>query len=319
MKNPPLLACVLGILLTVLLASGCATASPGAAPARELRTYAIVAADDQGILSQTELNSIADTLVQFLLDQGYVRSDQVFIDDPGRAATVFRMQIAWNQGRTSFAVVSVAPGSGGAVVYAAAVPAEATPAPPPDEDWDYDPWRYDDNFGYAYGPYCPFFDIFPFISFYGFDHHHRPRPPLVHQPREHRRPSEHRPPAWIRYRHYTAPAQAGKGPGVPLLSPQRPRRSSGPEGSPPAWRRHQPAPEHHPLPAPFSPGRLQDWQPRFRPTPDVAPAGSNNQDARGGPPRGVSPLPGRPADRDVRPPMDGTYRTSPSGHPSAIG
>jgi hypothetical protein len=275
MRSPCYLACVLCVLLTAFLASGCTSTASMPAPRRLVQTYAIVAADDQGILSQTELNSIVDTLVQFLLDQGYVRSDQVFIDDPGQAAVVFRMRIAWNTGRTSFAVVSVAPSSGGPVVYADAAPVAAPTAYPPDEDWDDDPWRYDDDVGYAYGPYCPFFTIFPFIPFYGFDHHHRP--PLVHRPPQHRRPSEHRLPTWRQYRQYVTPSQVGSASRIPLLLPQRPRRSSGLAGSSPAWSRTHPAPAHQTQPA--------------------------------------TSTSGRPADRDVRPPISDAHRTSPSRPP----
>ncbi len=312
MKIPCLLACTLGVLALVVLGSGCASASSRQVRVRPLQTYAIVAADDQGTLSQTELNSIVDTLVQFLLDQGYVRSDETCIDDPGRATTVFRMKIAWNEGRTSFAVVSVAPSSGEAIVDADAAPAETTWAPPPDDGWDYDPWRYDDNFGYAYGPYCPFFTIFPFIPFYGFDHHRRPLPPLVRRPPDHRRPSEHRPPAWSRNRNYVTPVQVGHGANVPLLSPQRLQRPSGLAGSSSAWRRNHPAPEHRVLPAASSSSRPQNGNPKFRPTQDVSPAGPKPQDSRGGSPRAASPPPVRPADRDVRPPTSNIHRTNPS-------
>ena len=92
MKTLRLFACTLCAIALAILGSGCASASSSPAPARQLRTYAIVAVDDQGILSQTELNKIEDSLVQFLLDQGYVRNNQTLLDDPARADAVFQHQ-----------------------------------------------------------------------------------------------------------------------------------------------------------------------------------------------------------------------------------
>ena len=279
MKNSCLLACVLGVLVIALFESACASASANRVPVRELRTYAIIADDDQGTLSQTELPGIADTLVQILLDQGYVRSDQTLVDDPGRAATVFRIKIAWNEGRTSFAVISVAPEPGGASIYAGIAPAYASSVPPPYNDWDYDPWMYDDNFGYAYGPYCPFLTIFPFIPFYGFDHHRRLSPLIIYRPPDEHRPhSEHRPPAWDRYRHYVPPWQTDNGPRSPLLSPRRPGPAAGHERSSAATLR------------------------RTNPPLDRRSRPQNSS-------------PGQPADRDHRPPTTDSSRTSPRRPP----
>jgi hypothetical protein len=321
MKNLRLIACVLCTLIVAFFESGCASADSSHAPVRELRTYSIIAADDQGTLSQTELNSIVDTLVQFLLDQGYVRTDQILIDDPGRAAVVFRMKIAWNEGRTSFAVVSVVPGSGGERVYAETPPAYATSAPPPDapppdNGWNDDPWCNNDGFGYAYGPYWPFFAWFPFVSYHGIGRH-RPPPSMIRRPPDHSRLSGHRPQQWGQYRHYVSPGQSNGG-SNPQLSPQEQRQfSAGHDGSASASHRNNPAPdhrartanpsssrpqtrdtEHHP--APDHPSRRPDSNVRASPPPTAVPAREPAPSARSSPPprRETSP-----AERNSTPPV----------------
>jgi hypothetical protein len=283
MKNFRLIACALCALAIAFLESGCADGPSGGAPVRELRTYAIVATDDQGTLSPTELNSIVDTLVQFLLDQGYVRSDQVLVDDPGRAAAVFRMKIAWNEGRTSFAVVSVMTGSGNTRVYPGPAPAYATsalptdaepsdalppdnppPHAPPPGDWSEDPWVNDDGFGYPYGPYNPFWVWFPLGSYYG-RHLHHPPPPFFRRPPNHDRPSEHRTHNWSQYRHHGPPTENIPG--------SRPRQGGSPQRQSPS--RHNgsaeaphSAPEHRSRPANPDSSRPQTRAPDRSPAPD---------------------------------------------------
>ena len=254
MKTPRLFASMLCVIAIVVLESGCTSASSSPVPVRQLHTYSIVAIDDQGVLSATELNQIEDTLVQYLIDQKYVRADQTLLDDPAAADTVFRIRLAWNEGRSSFAIVEVAPSYSGGYASSGPPPAYASAAPWPDDDWSYDPWLYDDNFGYAYCPYCPFMAFFPFFPYYGFEHHHRPPVLIVHRPPpDHRPPLSNRPPPWIRYGHYMSSRYAGDGFRPPLLAPRRPGAPSRHERpSPPAvaaWRGSHPSSGDHTLPA----------------------------------------------------------------------
>ena len=69
MKTPRLFASMLCVIAIVVLESGCTSASSSPVPVRQLHTYSIVAIDDQGVLSATELNQIEDTLVQYLIDR----------------------------------------------------------------------------------------------------------------------------------------------------------------------------------------------------------------------------------------------------------
>jgi hypothetical protein len=250
MKTLRLVPSVFLALGFALLASGCATNSYSAVPIRQIQTYAIVAFDDQGVLSQAELDKIRDTLVQFLFDQGYVRIDQQLITDPVIADIVFRIKIAWPATGISIAILGVAPSYSGGSVYAAAPVTYAPPAPWVYDGWSYDPWWYGDyygsyNGGYSYGPYCPFLTVFPFIPFYGFDHHRRPSPPYVH----HLPPPAHRSHSWGGYSHYVPPWRPGGEARPPLLPPRRSHppswadRTSGPPRSPAATRGHS-FPDH---------------------------------------------------------------------------
>jgi hypothetical protein len=273
MKNLRLIACVLCTVVVVLLESGCASTSPSEAQVRESRTYAIIAADAQGALSQTELNSIVETLVQFLLDQGYVRSDQILIDDPGRAAVVFRMKIAWNEGRTSFAVVSVASGSGSERVYAEPPPAYATAAPPPeaplpDNDWNNDPWRNGDGFGWGYDPYWPVFVGFPFTFYDGFHRHHRPQPPLTRRPPEQHRPTEHHERDWGQDRHYESGDPSHEGPSAQRSAPTQRSYPPRHDSVTPSAPRNNPAPDHRAQSSNHSPTRPQTRDQEHSQAPD---------------------------------------------------
>ena len=255
MKTSRPFANVLFALGLAVLGSGCATASYSAVPIRQLQTYAIVAVDDHGILSQSELDKIRDTLVQFLIDQGYVHYDQVLIADPISADTVFRIRIAWPATGGSIAIMGVAPSYSGGGVYADAPVSYAPPAPWVYDGWSYDPWLYGDYYGgYSYGPYCPFLTVFPFISFYGFDHHRRPSPPYIHY-----FPPRHPAPVYWsssrdRYSHYVPPWHPDREARTPLLPPRRSHsvswadRSSGPLRSPAATRVH-PVPDFRRAPS----------------------------------------------------------------------
>ena len=261
MKTPRLLATVFFAFGLAVLGSGCATNSYSAVPIRRLQTYSIVAVDDQGIVSQSELDKIRDTLVQFLTDQGYVHDNQVLIADPVSADIVFRIKIAWPATGGSIAILGVAPSYGGGSVYAESPAYYAPVSPWTYDEWSYDPWWYSDHFGgYSYGPYCPFLTVFPFIPFYGFDHHRRPSPPFFHG-----FPSpEHRSQSWNRYSHYVPPWRPGGVTRPPLLPPRRslPRswadHSSGPPRSPAARRidpvsAHRTSPSAVPAPRPRIP------------------------------------------------------------------
>jgi len=104
MKKPRLIAGILFALAFALLTSACTSAQAGSTRIRELHTYAIVAVDDQGVLSQAELARIRIGIVQYLTDEGYVRSGQVFTDDVVHAEVVFRVRIVWMDEGKSFAV-----------------------------------------------------------------------------------------------------------------------------------------------------------------------------------------------------------------------
>jgi hypothetical protein len=280
MKTSRLVASVLFALGFTIFGSGCATASYSAVPIRQLQTYAIIAVDDQGILSQTELDKILDTLVQFLLDQGYVHSDQVLIADPVTANTVFRIRIAWPATGSSLVIMGVAPSYSGGSVYADSPVSYAPSSPWLYDEWSYDPWRYGDYYGgYSYGPYCPFLTIFPFISYYGFDHHRRPSPPFIHRLPPQRPPPVYRSPSRDRYSHYVPPWRPGEEARPPLLPPRRSRpstwadRSSGPPRSP-ASRKYNPVPDYRTPPSASPAARPRIPYSGQRSIPDTAAARS---------------------------------------------
>ena len=78
MKNLRLIAGILSALTFALLISACTSAQAGYTRIRELRTYAIVAVDDQGVLSQSDLAKIRIGIVQYLTDEGYVHGGERF-------------------------------------------------------------------------------------------------------------------------------------------------------------------------------------------------------------------------------------------------
>ena len=323
-----LLACTLCAMTLAVLESGCSSvsSSPTPVPVRQMHTYAIIAMDDQGVLSQTELNKIEDSLVQFLLDQGYVLGNQTLVADAARADAVFRIKISWNTEHSSFAIVDIAPNYSGAYASANPLPAEggAIPWPPsaeelppppwPYDDWVYDPWLYGYNSGYAYGPYCPFLPFFPVFGYYGWEHHRRSSPPIEHRPepdhrlsREHRPEPDQRPPFLTRDRGDGPPWRTVNQPGRPILwSRFNPPTSGREHAAPPAdATRHvnNPGPGHHDLPAGPSTSRPQVRTPGNRP-----PAAPQEQTAaRVQVPRDISPrnesrTPARRQDSPSRPP-----------------
>jgi hypothetical protein len=179
----------------------------------------------------------------------------VLIADPISADTVFHIRIAWPATGGSIAIMGVAPSYSGGGVYADAPVSYAPPAPWVYDGWSYDPWLYGDYYGgYSYGPYCPFLTVFPFISFYGFDHHRRPSPPYIHY-----FPPRHPAPVYWsssrdRYSHYVPPWHPDREARTPLLPPRRSHsvswadRSSGPLRSPAATRVH-PVPDFRRAPS----------------------------------------------------------------------
>jgi hypothetical protein len=177
------------LLALALGTAGCTSMPRQTARMPEPRTYAIVVADAHGLLAPADLQRVEIGVVQYLLDEGYVRHDQTYIHDVVHADVVFRVQIAWqNAAAGSFTVAEVVPS------YSVGTPAGqyAAGAGPdyygPDyygPDY-YDPWLYGDAYGYydtyAYGPWGPFLGAAPFLPIFGSGHHHRSGPPLAHRP-----------------------------------------------------------------------------------------------------------------------------------------
>jgi hypothetical protein len=297
MNTPRLFACILCAIAIAAAEAGCVSESSRPLPVLQPHTYAIVAVDDQGTLSQTELIRIEDSLVQFLLDQGYVRSTQTLIDDPAGADQVFRFDLSWNQERSSFAIVGVTPGIGEGDTPASPPPSYANAGPWPDDEWSGDPWLHDDGFGYAYGPYCPFLAVLPLFPYYGFDHPRRSSPPIAHHPPQEHRPTSgtHQPP-WARNRNDVPTWTAGSGPRPPLASPGRP---------PPPPRNQRSAPPTRQdatvRPPPSTPQRRERAQlERANLPPAAMPARESAAPARFSPPpeRSIS----QPSSRSVSPP-----------------
>jgi hypothetical protein len=177
-QNPYPLAGIRLALAFALLTAACTSVPTGSTRIRELHTFAIVAADEQGVLPPTDLAKVRISIVQYLTSQGYVRSDQVYTDDIVHADMVFRVRIAWIAAGKSFLVTEVAPTYGGA----APARAGAAEAAEPDVPWSYDP-SYDDSSysGYCYGPYAPWI-LAPFAPIYVWAHRWPPTPPIVHHP-----------------------------------------------------------------------------------------------------------------------------------------
>ncbi len=274
---------------------------------REPGTYAIVAVDDQGVLPRAELDQFIDTLAQFLLDHGCVRGDQTLIDDPGRAATVFRIQIAWNEDRTSFAISSVAPDPDSGSGCAGDSPGCAAPTPLPYDDWSCDPWFYDDDWCWSadgYGPCYPFFTAYPLIPFYGFCRYgYRPH-------RDHCPPAGDRPPSHASHRPRDNERES------PPHSPGRDRAHSGHDRPGPlrgSTTRTRPAPGADLRP---SPGETPPPA-----NPNVRPSPTRVSSRASAPPRHYGSTTAPPAHAPAssphysRPPQQSSSPLSPRSHP----
>lgn len=184
-----------GALLALAIAvwtAGCTSMPRRSARVAESRTYAIVVADAHGVLSQADLQRVEIGIVQYLLDEGYVRHDQEYIHDMMHADVVFRVQISWlDPVAGSFVVAEVVPSYGSGPVPYEAV-AGAGPAYP--EGYD-EPWLGGDDFeGCYYGPWSPFLGVAPFLPIYGWDHPRHPFPPVTNQPLANDQQREPRPP-----------------------------------------------------------------------------------------------------------------------------
>jgi hypothetical protein len=184
-----------GALLALAFAfwtAGCTSMPRRSARVAEPRTYAIVVADAHGVLSQADLQRVEIGIVQYLLDEGYVRRDQVYIHDMMHADIVFRVQISWQDATAgSFVVAEVVPSYGNGPVPYEAV-AEDGPAYLAGYD---EPWLNGDAFdGYYYGPWSPFLGVAPFLPIYGWDHPRHPFPPVANRPLADDQQREPRPP-----------------------------------------------------------------------------------------------------------------------------
>jgi len=307
MKNLRLIAGILSALTFALLISACTSAQAGYTRIRELRTYAIVAVDDQGVLSQSDLAKIRIGIVQYLTDEGYVHGGQMFTDDVVHADMVFRVRIAWMDAGKSFAVTEVAPtyGGGGAPVteYAAV-------ATEPYEAWTYDPWIYDNSsYGYYYGPYAPW--IFaPFAPIYVWDHHRHPSPPVVHHPpASNALPGQHHQPWQNGYTGYSPrpPQDDDALRHFPVRRPYDPTRDDRQAQPPPStWRARNPDADHR-RPPPDAPNpRTPDTD--HRPRRDAMPADTQRplSNDRPAPTRDAAPAQVRNPDSVSRPSPDST-------------
>ena len=234
------------LVLSALLAStlgfalaGCVSGPDPYAQVRATRTFAIVAADDQGVLAPEELANIRIGIVQYLSSQGYLQSDQVYTDDLVHADLVFRVKIAWLNEGAGYAVTEVVPSYGGttATEYPEE-PAQAY-APVPYEPWDYDDDEYG-YYGYDSGPYAPWL-LAPFLPIFGGDHHHRPSPSIVHRPPAPNHPGEPHRPWWLGSGHHLPSRFGGDNP-PSIFLPRRPLPTGpGDHPTPPPLRWRSPA------------------------------------------------------------------------------
>jgi len=202
---------ILAPLITVF-GTGCSTAysRPVHLPSGH-PTYAIIAFDDQGVISQTDLTLIRARLAEALIERGYVRRSQILVDDPLRAEIIFRVKVAWIDDGEGFAVTEIVPSYGGGSTYYIPAPAYASDYPWMGRgSWCYDPWSDDWYYYgcgyYPWGPYTILMPVCPWIPYHGFGRHHRLPPGIAHLPPPPQRPIPPRqpsPPWWGRGgRHY---------------------------------------------------------------------------------------------------------------------
>jgi hypothetical protein len=255
MKRIRLAAPALLALALAFWSTGCTAVTSHAARTWQPQTYAIVVADDQGVLSQAVFKRVEIAIVQYLIGGGFVRSDERYVGDLMRADVVFRVKIAWQDSAAgSFSVAEIAPSYGNGAPAAVAV---VEPAYDPwyYDQWYYDPWFYGDYYsGYYYGPWSPFLGVAAFLPIYGIDHPRRSLPPVAHRPStdEKRRGRHPAPPnGYTRY----APRQGETGT---------------PPNQPPGYRRVPSAPDNtRPArPAPTTTRRRDNDTNRTTPSPD---------------------------------------------------
>jgi hypothetical protein len=312
MKNPRPIAGILFALAFALLTSACTSAQAGTTRIRELHTYAIVAVDDQGVLSQAELAKIQIGIVQYLTDEGYVRSGQVFTDDVVHADMVFRVHVAWMDAGKSFAVTEVAPTYGGGAPVTEYAEEDSMPYLPS----YYDSWYYDnsyDDYGYFYGPYAPW--IFaPFAPIYVWDRHRHPSPPIVHHPPSSKGlPEKHRPPWRNGYTRYSPrpPQDDDALRHFPVRRAYDPARDDRQAQPPPStWRARNPDADHRPPSSDASTPRKPDTD--HRPQRDSATASAQRPppNDRPAPSRDAAPAHVRSPDSGSRSSSDSTSRGS---------
>ncbi len=169
MKNFGWLAGLLGGSGLALLA-GCATESMSrTARAAPPATYAVVAVDHQGVLSATEFKKVEVGIIQYLLDDGFVRAEDKYVTDVMDAEIVFRVRIAWQGTKGGYTVTAVEPtfsprpvaqsgaGGGPATAYAPRYAAGG---------WYDNPWWYDGYYGPDFWPYAGFAGLSAFGPFY---------------------------------------------------------------------------------------------------------------------------------------------------------
>lgn len=156
MKNFRLSAGLLGVLGLALL-GGCATPSSRTARAAPPATYAVIAVDSHGVLSAAEFKKVEVGVIQYLLDEGYVRAEDKYVTDVLNAEIVFRVRIAWQGTKGGFTVTQVEPTfsprpyaeSGGGVSTATGYVPWYAPG-----GWYDNPWWYGDYYGYNFWPYA---------------------------------------------------------------------------------------------------------------------------------------------------------------------
>lgn len=215
MKNFRLSAGLLGVLGLALL-SGCATLPRTRRVSRPAPpvTYALMVTDAKGMLSPADFHKVEVGVIQYLLDEGYVRAGEKYVTDVMHADIVFRVRIAWQGTQGGFKVVEVVPSysapppppggyaGGGSAHYAPGYAGAGWYGGP---WWNNDPWWYDDYYGF--GPYDAFGGFYPFVPIYAWNLHrhdrgdhdgHRDRDPRHHD----RSPDGdgHPGPAWWHHR-----------------------------------------------------------------------------------------------------------------------
>ena len=179
MKNFRPFALLFLTLVAAALLGGCATMpATGRVRAARPATYAVIAVDSTGVLSQADFRRIEVGVIQYLLDEGYVQSGEKYVTDVLHADIVFRVRIAWQGKDGGFRVTEVVPSFSGApppASYASGGSATYAPAYG-DSGWNYDPWWYDDYYGDSWFPYGAFAGILPFAPIYGWNRPHHGMP-----------------------------------------------------------------------------------------------------------------------------------------------